>query len=139
MKAEQVLVVSVNEEDVSVVPMIKGDCASCASGCEKRGSPYSVQNPRKLPVTAGNVVIVGAGATAQAIQGIISLLVPFLVSVLAYVFSPIIAPVFGLSATEGFKAVSVLVGLFISALAVFLITRKVPLPGKSEILEICPN
>lgn len=139
MKAKQVLVVSVNEKDVSVVPMIKGDCASCESGCEKRGSPYSVDNPRKLPVSAGSVVLIGAGRNAQAVQGIVALLIPFLCSVLAFVFSTPLAGLFGMKATEGFKAVSVLIALFLSTLAVYLITRKVPLPGKSEILEICQN
>ena len=136
MKTERVFVVEIKEEDVIVSPMVKGECASCESGCAKRGAAYPVLNPRKLPVKPGQTVIVGASARAQAVQGVISLLIPFLCALLAFMLAPVFANLFGMNASEGFKAVSVLAGLFISSLAVLLITRKVPLPGKSEILSL---
>ena len=81
------------------------------------------------------MVLVAASRKSQAVQGILSLFVPFLCAVAGYVFSPAIMKIFGAEIQNDAKAVFVLLFLILSSAAVFAITRKHPMPGKPEVVE----
>ena len=69
-------------------------------------------------------------------QGIISLLFPFLFAVTGFVLSAKIAGLLGMIATEGFKALCTLIFLCASALIVLAVTRIFPLSGQNQIVEV---
>lgn len=118
------------DKSVMVLPMIKDSCAGCATGCDKQGAAFAVSNPLNLPVKKGTIVILSLSKRALAIQGIVSLLFPFLCSILGF----LLGGHFGFS--EEMKAVLVLIMLACSSLIVFLVTRFHPMTGKPQIIEI---
>lgn len=130
------LVIDVGEEEVTVLPLISDACSSCSQECSKRGSSYCVSNPRRLDVKKGSIVGITAPAKVQAAQGIVSLLFPFICAVLGYFLSAPLSSFFSIDLTEGFKAICVLVFLFLSSLLVFTLARFLPLPGKLEIVQL---
>ncbi len=130
------MVVSLKGGDIRVLPLFNDECASCAAGCSKRGEPFAVTNPNKLPLKTGVIVSISSPKQIQAVEGLLSLLVPFTCSVAAYFAAVPLAGCFGLQAGDGLRAVSVLVGLALSSLGVLIITRKLPFRKKPEIREI---
>ena len=130
------MVVSVKGRDIRVLPLFNDECAHCASGCSKRGKPFPVTNPGKLPLRTGSIVSISSPKRIQAIEGLLSLLVPFICAITAYFAAVPLAAHFGLAAGDGLRAVSVLAGLLLSAAAVLFITRKIPHKRKPEIREI---
>lgn len=131
---EKVLVVS-TESKLEAVHFEKDECATCTSGCAKLKNSFEISNPCKFEIKKGDVVLVTASRKSQAVQGILSLFVPFLCAVAGYVFSPAIMKIFGAEIQNDAKAVFVLLFLILSSAAVFAITRKHPMPGKPEIVE----
>lgn len=131
---EKVLVVSTGKA-LEAVHFEKDECAACTSGCAKLKNSFEISNPRGIEVKKGNVVLVAASRKSQAIQGILSLFVPFLCAVAGYLFSPAMMKIFRIELKNDARAVFVLLFLILSSAAVFIITRKHPLPGKPEIVE----
>ena len=129
-------VVDVRDNDISVLPLLNDACSSCTQACNKRGEAYSVNNPRHLDVKKGSIVGITAQASVQAVQGIFSLLFPFLCAIAGYFCASPIASLLSLKVTEAFKAVCVLIFLFLSSAIVFVCARLIPLPGKPEIVEV---
>lgn len=136
MKTEKAIISKIDGGEILVLPLLKSECVTCAAGCAKQGSAFPVDNPRNLPIRTGDIVHLKAGAKVQAVQGILSLMVPFAAAVLGFFLAGPVMRLFNAPAGEGVKAVFVLAFLFISALTVFLITRCHPLPGKAEISEV---
>ena len=130
------IVVKVEGNQVTVLPFVKDACASCSQNCKERGESYTVANPQNLKVEKGTVVGITAEKKMEALQGLISLLLPFLCAVLGFMLSPAVAKVFSLPLSEGTKALCTLSFLLISSALVLLITRKVPLPGQNQIVEV---
>ena len=134
---EKGMITSIEKNTITVIPLITDACLSCTAGCAKRGKPFTVTNPRQLPVTTGTIVRVESSRSAQALQGVISLLFPFASAVGGYFCASPIASLFGKTAGDGMHAIGVLSFLFIAAAIVFFISRKIPFSGKPEITEIC--
>lgn len=134
---EKGMVTSIEKDTITVIPLITDACLSCTAGCAKRGKPFSVSNPRHLPLSQGSIVRVASPQSAQAFQGIISLLFPFACAVIGYFCASPIASLFGRTAGDGIRAICVLSFLVISASIVFFVSRKLPFPGKPEIIEVC--
>lgn len=137
------IVVKIENEQVTILPFIKDACASCSHNCSEHGGvhcePYLATNPHSIPLKEGMVVGIAAEKKAEAVQGIASLLFPFLFAVAGFIFSAKIAGLLGMIATEGFKALCTLSFLCISALIVLVLTRIFPLSGQNQIVEVYRN
>ncbi|MGN0729325.1 SoxR reducing system RseC family protein [Treponema sp.] len=133
---EKALVVSVENEKILVSRLEKDKCSTCSAGCAKNGRAFEVLNPNGIKVEAGSIVIIGANKKIMALQGIVSLLIPFLCAFLGYFLASPIAEAFNRTVSEDGRAVFVLLFLFLSSAAVFIFTRKIPIPGKPEIVEV---
>lgn len=133
---EKALIMSADEGKILAARFEKEECASCSAGCAKKKHAFEVMNPRNMKISSGSIVIIGAGKKAQAAQGIISLLIPFLCAIAGYFLASPIMEAMGKSVSSDGKAVFVLLFLFLSSAAVFAFTRKFPLPGKPEIIEV---
>lgn len=132
---KKALVVS-TEGKITVQPFLKDSCAGCTSTCEKTEIQFTVANPMELSIKAGSVVTLAASNVSQAIQGILSLLFPVFCAVTGYFISDSIAPKLNLSQGDGTRSLFVLIFLFTSSLAVFFITRLIPLPGTPQIINV---
>jgi len=132
---KKALVVS-TEDKITVQPLLKDSCAGCTSTCEKTGIQFTVSNPMELSVKPGSVVTLAASSISQAVQGILSLIFPVLCAVAGYFLSDPIASRLNLTRGDGTRSLFVLVFLFASSLAVFLITRLIPLPGTPQIINV---
>lgn len=133
---EKALVTEVNENEITIIPLITDACLNCSQGCAKQGKPFSVTNPDNLSVKKGSIVKVGSSKATEGIQGILSLAVPVICASLGFFAAEPVAKLFGTTAGEGFKAICVLAFLFISATVIFFISRKIKFTGKPRILEI---
>ena len=91
------IVVKIENEEVTILPFVKDACASCSHNCSEHAScePYTAANPHALPIKEGTVVGVSAEKKAEARQGIISLLFPFLFAVAGFALSAKIAGFLG--------------------------------------------
>ena len=130
------IVVSIENEVISVKNLEKSECLTCTAGCTKNAPVYKASNPKNLQVKAGSVVILDASKKAQALQGIFSLLFPFLSAVTGYFLASPIARLFNSTVSDGFRSVCVLLFLTLSSSIVFALTRKIKLPGKPVIVQV---
>lgn len=133
---EKALVTEVNQNEITVIPLITDACLSCTKGCAKQGKPFTVANPNNLAVKKGSIVKVAASKSSENIQGIFALLLPVVFAAAGFFAANPIASIFGKTAGEGTKALCVLSFLFISAAAVFFISRKFKFKGKPGIIEV---
>lgn len=133
---QKALVMSVEGGIIKAMNFEKKECASCTGGCAKSKNIFEVSNPRNHAVKVGDQILIGATKKAQALQGLISLFFPFISSIMGYILAPSIMSVFGKTISSDGRAVFVLLFLFLSTAIVFVVTRKFPLPGKCEILEV---
>jgi len=133
---DKAFVISVQDDIITVMPMGKEACATCGAECSKKSATFVVCNPNKLDVTAGSTVRLQAKKNMQIIQGLVSLMVPVLSAVAGYFLSSPICSLFGKTAGEGAKALGVLILFLISSGLVFFFTRRFPMPGTPEIVEI---
>lgn len=132
---EKALVTS-TENTIEAVHFEKEECISCTTGCAKVKKSFEITNPKGFEIKKGSVVIVAASKKVQAVQGLCSLFIPFLSAIGGYIFSPAIMSLFGRTIHDDARAVFVLLFLVLSAAAVYIITRKFPVPGKPEIVEV---
>ncbi|WP_407397248.1 SoxR reducing system RseC family protein [Treponema sp.] len=132
---EKALIISM-EDKIEAIHFEKEECASCTTGCAKIKNSFEISNPDNLEIKKGSVVMVEASKKSQALQGILSLLIPFLSSIAGYIFAPSIMGLLGKTISNDARAVFVLLFLTVSASIVFVITRKYPMPGKPEIVEV---
>ena len=135
MMTEKAIIISCKEKIIAC-RLAKSECISCTAGCARKKDMFEVDNPLNLSIKDGNIISIAASKKNQAIQGIFSLLIPFACAVSGYFLAPFIAGLFGKTISSDGKAGFVLLFLFLSSAAVFAITRKFPLPGKPEILEV---
>lgn len=132
---ERAMIIS-TEDKIEAVHLVKEECSSCTSGCAKIRNKIEVVNPSNHAIKKGSIVLIAANKKVQAIQGIIALFLPFLCSVAGYVFSPSLMKFFGKQISNDERAIFVLLFLVLSSAVVFSITRKHPVPGKPEIIEV---
>lgn len=133
---QKALVVSVENDAILAARIQKEECASCSAGCGAKKSCFEVANPRNLAVKKGEAVLIGASKKMQALQGTVSLLLPVACAVAGYLLAAPLMALLGKTVTSDAKAVFVLLFLFLSSLAVFIVTRRFPVPGKPEIIEV---
>lgn len=132
---EKALVISIGDK-IEAVHFEKEECKSCTTGCAKIKNSFEISNPMNFEIKKGSVVLVRTSKKAQAIQGILSLFIPFLCSIVGYLLGPSIAGLFKKTISNDARAIFVLLFLVLSSAVVFVITRKKTMPGKPEIVEV---
>ena len=133
-----VLAVSEDRKTATVSPLLTGHCISCTEKCASRGTPFEAENDSGLQIEKGNLVILGTSKKQEAVQSIVSILIPMAVSIGAYIAStPIMENIFHKSASEGAKAFFVLCGLIISCGVILCVSRNKIRPVKPKIISIC--
>ncbi len=133
---EKAFVFSIENNKIIASRFHQKGCTSCGEGCAKKNCTFEILNPLNLDIKSGSVVLIGANKKKQALQGIISLFIPFVCAILGYIFAPQIMSLFGKTISSDAKAIFVLLFLALSSLLIFVLTRKFPIPGKPEILEV---
>ncbi len=130
------VVISVDDGHATVMPIEKSECVSCSAGCKKKGEPMSVANSRNFALKVGDLVYIAASGRLQAVEGLVSLLFPFVSAVLGYFVSFPLAAKYSGAKADGVRAMFVLGFLFLSTALVFLITRFFPSKAKVEITGV---
>ncbi|MCF0241715.1 MAG: SoxR reducing system RseC family protein [Treponema sp.] len=119
------------EDKVEIIPFDKETCSNCSSSCNGCKVVLTAQNNRRLDLKPGMTVTANVLTSFQAFCNVITLLVPVLCAVGGFFLSDFFAGVLKVEATEGFKAVCVLAGLFIPGIIIFFFTR-----NKSNLVEL---
>ena len=133
---QKAYVVSVQQKRIFASCLETEDCASCHASCGKKGSCFEVANPKSMKVSENSRVLISAGRMAQAVQGIVCLLFPVAMAFVGYFACPLMASVFGKTISSDGRAGGVLLFFFAACALVFFLTRKFPIPGKPEIVEV---
>ena len=131
---EKALIIS-TENKIEAVHFEMEECATCTTGCAKIKNSFEVLNPFELEIKKGSVVVVSTNKKFKVLQGIFSLLIPFLCAVAGYISGPSICAFFGKTISNDARALFVLLFLALSSAVIFAITRKNPMPGKPEIVS----
>lgn len=134
--SKQAVVVSAEAGSLTVLPVSKLECASCASACSRKQEPVRVTNPRHFSLHAGDVVVIEQCGRRQAVEGLVSLLFPFCSAVAGYFAAAPLAARLDGRAADGMRALFVLLGLLLSAALVILVTRRFPPRGTAEIVAV---
>ena len=122
-------IVSVDGDEIKVVPLISDVCINCEkSTCAKRGKSFFVSNPKSFLVKNGDVVKISSPLFHQILQALFALVLPVLCAVAGYLLVP---------GSEGVKAFAVTGCFFVGAAVVFIVTHFLP-PFKSEIAGVLP-
>ena len=122
---------AVHEDSVEVVPYSETDCSGCAGSCSSCTISLTALTPKHFELKPGMTVRSNISTPLQSALNISALLVPILCAVLGFLFSEKIASLINASATETFKAVVVLVFLFVPSCIIFLFTRH-----RSELVQL---
>ena len=134
---DNALIIHLSESEIQVVPLISDACINCEkSGCAKQGKPFSVANPKKIEIKKGDIVKLKANPTSQTLQGFFALIVPILGAILGFFLGGFLATKFSLKNVEMFQALGVLLGLIITAILVFIFSKKLLKLRKTEIVEV---
>ena len=133
---QKAYVVSLKQKRILASRLETEDCASCHAVCGKKGSCFEVSNPRGMKVSENCCVMISSSKRDQALQGIVCLLFPVAMAFLGYFACPLMASVFGKTLSSDGRAGGVLLFFFASCALVFFLTRKFPIPGKPEIVEV---
>ena len=66
------IVVKIENEEVTILPLVKDACASCSHNCSEHDhcQPYTATNPNSLPIKEGTIVGISAEKKAEARQGL---------------------------------------------------------------------
>ncbi|MBP5358635.1 MAG: SoxR reducing system RseC family protein [Treponema sp.] len=130
------VVVSIQNNTISVTPIQKGGCASCTAECKQKSKSFVTANPFHYPIKTGDIVSIENSKKTQAFQGIFSLLFPIASAIAGFFLAPLIASAFGKQSGDGFRAIGVLAFLLISSLIVFIISRTVLPPERPQISAV---
>ena len=130
------IVVSMQDGNIMVMAMKSSSCAGCMSECSRKSDTFAVANRLNLDVKVGSVVKLKATKKLQLLQGAVSLLVPILCAVAGYFLSGPVCALLGKTAGDGEQALGVLIPFLLSSALVFFLTRKFPMPGTPEIVEV---
>ncbi len=131
------VVTAISKDGVTVIPLITNACLSCKEGCAKRGHPFSALNSKNLPVKIGSIVKIGTFKKNEVLQGLFSLVFPILCAAAGYFAATPAAGAFGIQVSEGLQALFVLLGLALSTMLVFLLSRNMIHLIRPEIIELC--
>ena len=133
---EKAYVVSLKQKRIFASLASGEECSSCHASCGKRSTCFEVANPKDVKVSERSCVLIAASKKNQALQGIVCLLFPVAVAFAGYFLTPLLTAVFGRTLSPDGRAGGVLVFFFASCALVFFLTRKFPIPGKPEIVEV---
>ena len=134
---DNALIINLSENEIQVVPLISDACINCQkSGCTKQGKPFSVVNPKNLEIKKGDIVKLKASANSQTVQGFVSLIIPILGAIFGFFLGGFLANKFSFHNVEMFQALGVLLGLIITAILVFIFSKKLLKLRKTEIVEV---
>lgn len=134
---DNALIINLSENEIQVVPLISDACINCQkSGCTKQGKPFSVANPKNLEIKKGDIVRLKASANSQTIQGFVSLIIPLLGAISGFFIGGFFANKFSFNNVEMWQAIGVLLGLTITASAIFLLSKTILKFKKTEIVEV---
>lgn len=122
---------AVHEDFVEVVPYSETECAGCSSSCATCGISLTALNPKCLELKPGMTVHSNISTPLQSFLNIAALAVPMIFAVAGFFLSKPIADFFNATLTETFKAVTVLVFLFVPSIIIFAFTRH-----KSELVQL---
>ncbi len=129
-------VTSIQDEKITVVPLIKGACLSCKQGCAKRGNPFEVINPNKFPVKINSIVKIGTSRKKELSQALSSILFPVLCAFIFYFGISFLEIKTGKNFIDGIKAASALSG-FVFGAAISFFAAKNKKIAQPEITELC--
>ena len=130
------VVVSVQNNTISVSPVQKSGCASCTAECKQKSKAFVTANPFHYEVKTGDFVLIENSKKTQALQGIVSLLFPVASAVAGFFLAPKIAMLFGKESGDGFRAIGVLAFLLVSSLIVFISSRTFLPPERPQISSV---
>ena len=134
---DNALIINLSENEIQVVPLISDACINCQkSGCTKQGKPFSVANPKNFEIKKGDIVKLKASANSQTIQGFVSLIIPLLGAILGFFLGGFFANKLSLNNVEMWQAIGVLLGLTITASAIFLLSKTILKFKMTEIVEV---
>lgn len=134
---DNALIINLSENEIQVVPLISDACINCQkSGCTKQGKPFSVANPKNFEIKKGDIVKLKASVNSQTIQGFVSLIIPLLGAILGFFLGGFFANKFSFINVEMWQAIGVLLGLTITASAIFLLSKTILKFKKTEIVEV---
>ncbi len=105
-----ILEVKDNGTKATVAALIKDACINCTSGCAKRGSPFTVTNPKKLELKTGQTVSLKTSSWKTQLQSVLALIVPILGAVAGFLLAP---------EKESLQVLGVLAGFTLTALVYF--------------------
>lgn len=112
------------EDKVEIIPYDKSACSNCSSSCSGCRVVLTARNPKKLELKTGMTVTASVLTAFQGFCNVIALFIPVLSAIGGFFLSSPIATLFKTENTESFKALCVLVFLFVPGLIIFLLTRK---------------
>ena len=130
------VVVSVQNNTISVSPIQKEGCAACTAECKHKSNSFVTANPFHLQVKTGDLVLIENSKKTQALQGIFSLLFPVASAIAGFFLAPKISQLFGKESGDGFRALGVLVFLLVSSLIVYIISRTILPPERPQISSV---
>lgn len=130
------VVVSTQNNTISVSPIQKEGCAACTAECKHKSNSFVTANPFHLQVKTGDLVLIENSRKSQALQGIFSLLFPIASAILGYFLVPKIAHLFGKESGDGFRALGVLVFLLLASLIVYITSRTILPPERPQISSV---
>lgn len=134
---DNALVVSVENSQILVVPLITGACISCEkSGCAKRGKPFPVSNPKGYSISKGSVVRIQASKSLQIAQGFIALFLPIAIAVCLYFLAGFFVTKFSWPKKELIQACGVLLGIVVPSIIIYFTNSKNSKIKKCEICEV---
>lgn len=119
----QAIVTAVKGKHIEAVALLSDVCVHCPHDCGRIGRPFPVENRLQLPIEEGSLVRVYHSPLVRGISGITALFGPIICAILSYLFSARIAAFFGVTATESFQALLVLLAILIPGAIIFVVNR----------------
>ena len=121
-----ILEVKDNGTKATAAALIKDACINCTQGCAKRGSPFTVTNPKGLDIKTGQTVSLKTASWKIQLQSVLALLLPVLGAITGYLVMP---------KKESLQVLGVLAGFVVVALLYFGATRFIK-PKLNEIESV---
>ncbi len=121
-----ILEVKDNGTKATAAALIKDACINCTQGCAKRGSPFTVTNPKGLNIKTGQTVSLKTASWKTQLQSVLALLLPVLGAITGYLVMP---------KKESLQVLGVLAGFVVVALLYFGATRFIK-PKLNEIESV---
>lgn len=126
---EKAKVIAIDNGTVTVVPIDIEACVGCSnSDCKNNGSEFTVVNSQKLAIRVGSEVHITAPVKNQLSQAFLSVGVPVMLAVAAFILVPVVIP----GAGEGLQVG----GSMLSLIAAFVLMYRFGRIGTKDLPEI---